>query len=110
MATRPERRPRDQDRRRAARCRPVFPFGIGTKAAKSTSFGQKFSPRYLTTPVCPFHAEPLHLCHNICCLIQSTFELGIEPTFWGKDAARPTAIVSEPEPVEAEADLAWAWV
>lgn len=22
------------------------------------------------------------LCHNICCLIQSTFELGIEPTFW----------------------------
>ena len=32
MATRPERRPRDQDRRRAARCRPVFPFGIGTKA------------------------------------------------------------------------------
>ena len=32
MATRPERRPRDQDRRGAARCRPVFPFGIGTKA------------------------------------------------------------------------------
>jgi transposase len=22
------------------------------------------------------------LCHNICCLIQSIFELGIEPTFW----------------------------
>jgi transposase len=22
------------------------------------------------------------LCHNICCLIQSTFELGIEPTFY----------------------------
>lgn len=22
------------------------------------------------------------LCHNICCLIQSVFELGIEPTFW----------------------------
>jgi len=22
------------------------------------------------------------LCHNICCLIQSMFELGIEPTFW----------------------------
>src|SRR5512146_421183 len=32
VATRPERRPRDQDRRGAARCRPVFPFGIGTKA------------------------------------------------------------------------------
>jgi transposase len=22
------------------------------------------------------------LCHNICCLIQSVFELGLEPTFW----------------------------
>jgi hypothetical protein len=36
VATRPERRPRDQDRRGAARCRPVFPFGIGTKAANRT--------------------------------------------------------------------------
>src|SRR5512135_2008307 len=32
VATRPERRPRNQDRRGAARCCPVFPFGIGTKA------------------------------------------------------------------------------
>ncbi len=22
------------------------------------------------------------LCHNVCCLIQSIYELGIEPTFW----------------------------
>lgn len=22
------------------------------------------------------------LCHNICCLIQSIYELGIEPEFW----------------------------
>ena len=22
------------------------------------------------------------VCHNICCLIQSQCELGIEPTFW----------------------------
>ena len=22
------------------------------------------------------------LCHNICCLIQSMYELNIEPTFW----------------------------
>jgi hypothetical protein len=27
------------------------------------------------------------LCHNICCLIQSMYELGIEPTFWQKPAA-----------------------
>ena len=24
------------------------------------------------------------LCHNICCLIQSIFELGISPTFWSE--------------------------
>ena len=29
------------------------------------------------------------LCHNLCCLIQSHFELGIEATFWGKQAAEP---------------------
>ncbi len=27
------------------------------------------------------------LCHNICCLIQSIFELGIEPTFWASETA-----------------------
>jgi transposase len=26
------------------------------------------------------------LCHNICCLISSIFELGIEPTFWSTEA------------------------
>jgi transposase len=25
------------------------------------------------------------LCHNICCLIQSIFELGIDPTFWSSE-------------------------
>jgi hypothetical protein len=24
------------------------------------------------------------LCHNICCLIQSMFELGLEPKFWAE--------------------------
>jgi hypothetical protein len=24
------------------------------------------------------------LCHNICVVIQSMYELGIEPAFWGK--------------------------
>lgn len=24
------------------------------------------------------------LCHNVCCLIQSIYELGIEPTFWSE--------------------------
>jgi transposase len=26
------------------------------------------------------------LCHNVCCLIQSIYELGVEPTFWGESA------------------------
>ena len=37
------------------------------------------------------------LCHNICCLIQSMYELGIEATFWGEEAKeQQTEIVAEP--------------
>ena len=32
------------------------------------------------------------LCHNICCLISSMYELGINPVFWGEEE-KP-----EPEP------------
>jgi transposase len=31
------------------------------------------------------------LCHNICVLIQSIYELGIEPTFWKNEAREPIA-------------------
>lgn len=24
------------------------------------------------------------LCHNLCCLIQSMHELGVDPTFWNE--------------------------
>lgn len=24
------------------------------------------------------------LCHNVCCLIQSMYKLGVEPTFWSE--------------------------
>ena len=42
------------------------------------------------------------LCHNICCVIQSQLELGIEAKFWQKtEAAEPVA--SEPAAVEPEA-------
>jgi hypothetical protein len=56
------------------------------------------------------------LCHNICCLIQSIFELGIEAKFWGEaDLAenRPEPGVEPAEVVMEEgADLAeaFAWV
>jgi transposase len=29
------------------------------------------------------------LCHNICCLIQSIYELGLEPTFWTSEQKEP---------------------
>jgi hypothetical protein len=48
------------------------------------------------------------LCHNLCCLIQSTFELGISATFWGKDEAQEaaeTAVDTVDESIER-----WAWV
>jgi transposase/predicted nucleic acid-binding Zn finger protein len=34
------------------------------------------------------------ICHNICVLIQSIYELGLEPTFWAGEAKAP--IVPEP--------------
>ena len=29
------------------------------------------------------------LCYNLCCLIQSLYELGIEPTFWADEDTEP---------------------
>lgn len=50
------------------------------------------------------------LCHNVCCLIQSMHELGIEPTFWGQGESETAAVASLPGPVEVEAEGEWAWV
>ena len=61
MATRPERRPRGQDRRGAARCRPVFPLRDWHEGGKSTQSVPVYTLPYLPTPVSPFHAEPSHL-------------------------------------------------
>jgi hypothetical protein len=46
------------------------------------------------------------LCHNICCMIQSMFELGIEAKFW--EAEKATDVVG----ATAATDLveAWDWV
>jgi hypothetical protein len=45
------------------------------------------------------------LCHNLCCLVQSTYELGVTATFWQKETATVPAKTEEIDPVEA-----WAWV
>jgi hypothetical protein len=47
------------------------------------------------------------LCHNLCCLIQSTHELGIETTFWGK-IENPTQSIQSFESA-SEGD-AWDWI
>jgi hypothetical protein len=40
------------------------------------------------------------LCHNLCCLVQSHYELGINATFWGEEVAE----TSEPGALPAPAD------
>jgi transposase len=47
------------------------------------------------------------LCHNVCCLIQSTYELGVEATFWGKE---DVAVGPISGPVEVDPADMWAWV
>jgi hypothetical protein len=47
------------------------------------------------------------LCHNLCCLIQSTYELGAEATFWRAELAPVSAVT---ESVEADPAEMWAWV
>jgi len=29
------------------------------------------------------------LCHNVCCLVESIYELGLEPTFWANEVREP---------------------
>ena len=49
------------------------------------------------------------LCHNVCCLIQSHHELGIEPVFWEDEpAVRDTAVPQSQD--EVDSVEAWAWV
>lgn len=50
------------------------------------------------------------LCHNLCCLIQSSYELGIEATFWGKDESEPKPKVGDVTPIAEDEMAAWAWV
>jgi transposase len=50
------------------------------------------------------------VCHNICRVIQSTYELGINPVFWGEDPRPdlepgPETMVTSDELIEA-----WGWV
>ena len=46
------------------------------------------------------------LCHNLCCLILSTHELGIEAKFWSEE------IETNPELKALEVDMmgVWDWI
>ena len=46
------------------------------------------------------------LCHNMCCVIQSTYELGITATFWDEPKPEPT-VRDKVEPIDIEA---YAWI
>jgi hypothetical protein len=50
------------------------------KAKFGDALRSKTKPAQINEALCKV------LCHNICCLIQSIFELGIEPTFWASEA------------------------
>jgi len=47
------------------------------------------------------------LCHNLCCLIQSTHELGIEAAFW--QTQPEPAPSNPPPPIDDDARL-WDWI
>lgn len=47
------------------------------------------------------------LCHNVCCLIQSSYELGVEAASWTDDHEVPSTATEVSEYADAEA---WAWI
>jgi hypothetical protein len=36
------------------------------------------------------------ICHNVCCVIQSQCELGIEPVFWLDDSSKDVPLLKFP--------------
>jgi hypothetical protein len=44
------------------------------------------------------------LCHNLCCLVQSAYELGVTATFWGKETPAIEKKVDSCDMIEA---IAW---
>lgn len=78
------------------------------KAKFGDSIRSKSDPAMINEALCKI------LCHNICCLIQSIFELGIEATFWGEPAAEAEpqgqpAIEAGATGADGEVE-AWGWV
>ena len=47
------------------------------------------------------------LCHNLCCLIQSMCELGIEAKFWGQGTEPAAELIEMPQESSIET---WDWL
>src|SRR5438128_249973 len=72
------------------------------------------SPRSKTDRAMADEALCTVLCHNICCLIQSIYELGVTATFWGTEVA-DDAPDGSAEPAARDSDVdqvisMFAWV
>ncbi len=74
------------------------------KAKFGDSLRSKSDAAMVTEALCKI------LCHNVCCLIQSIFELGVDATFWGEAEAEDKKAV-EAESMETDRAVeAWRWV
>ncbi|MDQ3820265.1 MAG: transposase [Acidobacteriota bacterium] len=67
--------------------RPLFDAAYHRRSNVETTFSmikRKFGERLRSKSATAQTNEVLCkvLCHNLCCLIQSIYELGVEPTFW----------------------------
>jgi hypothetical protein len=47
------------------------------------------------------------LCHNICCLIQSMYELKVDPVFWSESTPEEMARVEAPSVQEDIEAMGW---
>jgi transposase len=50
------------------------------------------------------------LCHNLCCLIQSMFELGVDPEFWGRPREAAGRVEAPVVEVDEDEFAAMAWM
>ncbi len=94
MATRPKRRPRDHDRRGLARWRPCSSLRDWYESGKSTRTDHLFLILYLTTPVSPFHGEPVQSVLRLVAPQLSTTGLFVD--FDWSNSTRTITISREP--------------
>jgi glycine/D-amino acid oxidase-like deaminating enzyme len=77
VATRPERRPRDQDRRGAARCRPVFALRDWYESAHERDPGDIHGPYHLDAITGLSGSGPAYIFLIIEALAQTVERLGV---------------------------------